>query len=260
MRPSGTPPTSRERERRPSARPDWEPERWVREEERPRPHQAKRTRKGVSDRRRGGLSPAIRRELVGSATTSPGRLERRLVQAIAAYEADRYGEAASTLRSLVAAAPNSPSVRELYGLTLYRQGKWREAIRQLDRYVDLTGSFDQHPVLADCHRALDHDDRVKELWDDLRRASPSSEVVGEGRMVVAGLMADRGDVKGAISLMRRARLDVRQPRPHHLRQLYLLADLYERAGDIPRAREIFRRVMKLDPELTDAPERLAGLG
>ncbi len=241
-------------------RPERESETWIREGEEAKPRPA--AGGGRDSRRRPrSLPPGVARELAGTRGRVAGtRLERRLGEAVRAYESDRYREAAGILRSLVGSAPDSPSIRELYGLTLYRQGKWREAIRQLDRHFELTGSFDQYPVLADCHRALGHDHRAMELWEELRQASPSGELVAEGRMVVAGMMADSGDVKGAISLMRRARLDVRHPRDHHLRQTYVLADLYERAGDIPRARELFRRLMERDPDLTDASERLAALG
>jgi tetratricopeptide (TPR) repeat protein len=187
-------------------------------------------------------------------------LQQRLSDAAAAYERDRYGDAARILRPLASVAPESPSVRELYGLTLYRDGRWGAAIRQLDAYHRLTGSYDQHPVLADCHRALGHFKAVDEVWDELRQASPSADVVAEGRLVVAGARADRGDIRGALALLRRAGPDVRRPRPHHVRQWYALADLYERSGDLPRARELFRRVLRHDAQLSDAAERLAALG
>jgi tetratricopeptide (TPR) repeat protein len=187
-------------------------------------------------------------------------LQQRLSDAAAAYERDRYGDAARILRALVSVAPDSPSVRELYGLTLYREGRWGSAIRQLDAYHRLTGSYDQYPVLADCHRALGHFRAVDEVWEELRQASPSADVVAEGRLVVAGARADRGDIRGALALLRRAGHDVRRPRPHHVRQWYALADLYERSGDLPRARELFRRVLRHDAQLSDAAERLAALG
>jgi tetratricopeptide (TPR) repeat protein len=207
------------------------------------------------------LPAAVLEELSGSAgRTETRRLQQRLSDAAAAYERDRYGDAARILRALVSVAPESPSVRELYGLTLYRDGRWGSAIRQLDAYHRLTGSYDQYPVLADCHRALGHFKAVDEVWDELRQASPSADVVAEGRLVVAGARADRGDIRGALALLRRASHDLRRPRPHHVRQWYALADLYERSGDLPRARELFRRVLRHDAQLSDAAERLAALG
>ena len=60
----------------------------------------------------------------------------------------------------------------------------------------LTGSTEQHPVLADCYRALRRYDEVEPLWQELREVSPSAELVAEGRIVYAGSLADRGDVSG----------------------------------------------------------------
>jgi type II secretory pathway component HofQ len=45
-----------------------------------------------------------------------------------------------------------------------------------------------------------------------------------------------------------------------VRQWYLLGDLLEKTGDIPRAREMFERVVRADPDLADAEARLASLG
>ena len=47
---------------------------------------------------------------------------------------------------------------------------------------------------------------------------------------------------------------------HHVRVWYALADLYERAGDLPRARELFLRIRRHDAAFADAAERLAALG
>jgi hypothetical protein len=81
----------------------------------------------------------------------------------------------------------------------------------------------------------------------------------EGRIVMAGALADQGDVRGAIRLLESTRGNSRRPRPHHLRLWYALADLYERAGDVPRARELFGRVAAVEPDAFDVPERLRAL-
>lgn len=191
--------------------------------------------------------------------TRAERFQERLADAARSYERDRYREALRMLKSLARVAPGSPAVRELHGLTLYRLGRWSEAIRELEAFRSLTGSYDQHPTLADCYRALHRYREVDELWDELRRASPSAELVAEGRIVAAGALADRGDLPAAIDLLTKAKVDPRRPRPHHLRLWYALGDLYERAGDIPRAREFFRRVAQHEAGLSDVAERLAAL-
>ena len=202
----------------------------------------------------------VRDELRGA--VGPDRstgLERRLGIATRAYERERYGEALAELRVLARLAPEVATVRELYGLTLYRLGRWREAARELRAFHDLTGSFDQHPVIADCERALGRDKAVVTLWDALRREGVDREVLVEGRLVVAGMMADRGDLEGAIGLLGPGGKSLRHPDTCHLRQWYALADLYERAGDLPRARELFTRVASFSPDLFDTEDRLAAL-
>ena len=51
--------------------------------------------------------------------------------------------------------------------------------------------------------------------------------MAEGRIVAAGALADQGDLKGALKLMERGAEVPKKVRDHHLRQWYVLADLYE---------------------------------
>ncbi len=102
-----------------------------------------------------------------SAASGPDRgdkLAARMADATYAYERERYQDARRILRVLVDEVPGSAAVRELYGLVLYRTGQWAQAARQLEAYRELSGSFDQHPVLADCYRALRRWDDVEAIW------------------------------------------------------------------------------------------------
>jgi tetratricopeptide (TPR) repeat protein len=73
------------------------------------------------------------------------------------------------------------------------------------------------------------------------------------------MLADRGDLDGALALLRRRVGDVRRARDHHLRLWYALADLEERAGNLPQARDLFQRVARQDPAFADVAERLVSL-
>jgi tetratricopeptide (TPR) repeat protein len=203
----------------------------------------------------------VRRELAaGNGPASAAHLGDRLGAARAAFEAERYGDARRILAELARQVPSSPSVRELLGLTYYRLGRWRDAARELEAFRVLTGSVTQNPVLADSYRALRRYTEVDALWDELRAASPSAALVAEGRIVTAGARADRGDVEGALELMATAERTPARVREHHLRSWYVLADLYERSGDLPRARALFARIQRSDDDFADVPERLAALG
>jgi hypothetical protein len=196
-------------------------------------------------------------ELAAAAGVNKGaRLAAKLADATHAYDRERYQEARRILRPLADEVPDAAAVRELHGLVLYRLGQWLPATRQLEAYRELTGSYDQHPVLADCYRALHRYADAEALWDDLRLASPDGDLVAEGRIVAAGCRSDQGDLPGAIALLEKTAKRVENPKDRHLRQWYALGDLYERAGDIPHARELFGRVARADPDAFDVRERL----
>ncbi len=182
-----------------------------------------------------------------------------LGDATRAYSADRYQDALRILRRLSTQAPTSAPVKELLGLTLYRLGKWPLAVRELQAHHELSGSYDQFPVIADCHRATRRYAEADAVWAELRKASPSAEVIAEGRMVAAGCLADQGDLKGAVELLEGS-LKRSKPRPQHLRQWYALADLYERAGELSRARDLFAQIADVDPTAYDVRQRLVALG
>jgi tetratricopeptide (TPR) repeat protein len=188
-------------------------------------------------------------------------IEARLTEAASAFDADRFVDARRILRGIVREVPDLPESRELLGVTLYRLGSWKEAITQLEAFEELSGgSCEQHPVLADCYRALGRHARVAELWDELRRSSPAGHIVSEGRIVAAGSLADQGRLADAIGLLSKGFTLPRAPREHHLRRAYALADLYERSGDLPQARSLFARVAAVDPDFVDVSDRVEALG
>jgi tetratricopeptide (TPR) repeat protein len=207
-----------------------------------------------------GVAASVRGELeqaVGPARAP--RYEQRMKDASRAFRAERFGDAVRILRKLSEDAPGAAAVRELHGLTLYRLGRWRPAIRELEAFRTLSGSTEQHPVLADCYRAINQHEVVSELWDELRSASPSAELVTEGRIVYAGSLADRGDLPGAIKLLEQGFAIPKRAQVHHLRRAYALADAYERAGDVVRARELFFRVASYDRDFADVTRRARAL-
>lgn len=207
-----------------------------------------------------GFDGDLARELARAVDPAKrARVERRLEEAVRAFRAERFADAARILKPLAEQAPGVAAIRELYGLTLYRQGRWQAAIRELEAFEALTGSTEQHPVIADCHRALRRWEEVEARWDELRRAAPSPEIVTEGRIVAAGARADRGELRDAIALLESGFRYPRRPKEHHLRRAYALADLYERAGDLARSRELFERIHRDDPDFVDVATRVRAL-
>jgi len=187
------------------------------------------------------------------------RLLKQLREAGEQFLAERFGEVEDILRPLVKKHPRVPDLQELYGLTLYRLGLWRQALDRLQRFTDMTGTVDQLPVMADCYRALGEYDAVRRLWDELRVAGPEASVMTEGRIVMAGALADAGDLAGGIRLLEKGPIQTKKARDYHLRLWYALSDLYERAGDHQRASRGFERIQTVEPDYADVAYRLTSL-
>ena len=165
----------------------------------------------------------------GNANRATDTLER----ATEAFARGRERDALRMLRPLVDAYPKAAAVRELAGLCRYRIGSYPAAADDLAAFADLTGSTEQHPVLMDCRRAQGRLKDVEDLWEELRETSPSAALVTEGRIVLAGALADAGRLSDAIDLLER-RAQSGRIHEHIVRLWYALADLEERAGDVPR--------------------------
>ncbi len=210
------------------------------------------------------LSPEVLSNLerqANSANTGArlGWLSRNMANGARAYRRGDYRQAVVALKGVVASVPRFAPGRELYGLSLYRMGKWADAMKHLEANHRSSGSFDQHPVMIDCCRALGDEARMESLWDELRRGAPAPDVLAEGRLVLATARAESGNMAGALELLAKVRVGLAHPRERHLRQWYVLADLLERTGDVPRARALFQAIASHDPGAYDVDERIEAL-
>ena len=212
------------------------------------------------------LPPEVATDIRNAADTATAHHRERLVEraeaAYGAYERGRFSDALRAIKPVADETPAVAAVRELAGLAAYRTGRWRDAARHLQAFGTLSDSTEHLPVLMDCQRALHKPKKVAELWAELRHSSPQPDVLAEGRIVAAASLADAGDFQGAIAMLATAGASktLRNPSDRHIRQWYVLGDLYERAGDIPRARDFFDRVLRADPDAYDVAQRLRGLG
>jgi tetratricopeptide (TPR) repeat protein len=244
------------------------PERWVESDR--APAEGRRERSLHPPAHRAHPPAALPADVLSELASAAGpdwnhlreRVTERMTAGMGAYERGRYRDAARMLRTVVDAVPDAASARELLGLSQYHQGYWKAALPNLEAFARLSGSVDQHPVRMDCERALGRHRRVEGLYDELRRGSPEAEVLAEGRLVLAGDRADRGDLAAAIALLSGAGAGrpVRNPAERHLRQWYVLGDLMERSGEHARARELFQRIFATDPDAYDVADRLDALG
>jgi tetratricopeptide (TPR) repeat protein len=188
------------------------------------------------------------------------RLSERLAAASSALDRERFDEARRLVAPLVRELPQVAAVHEVSGLAAYRTGRWRQAAQSLELARQLRRDPSLLPVLADCYRAMKRWPEVDEVWREVKAASPPHDVMAEARIVAAGALADRGELKQAIELLESGQKRPKRVRDHHLRQWYVLADLYDRAGDTMAASRWFREIAAHDPAFADVRDRLRGLG
>jgi tetratricopeptide (TPR) repeat protein len=201
----------------------------------------------------------VRAAAGGKGNRAVGSLERAVgaLEAGRALDAERAASEAKTL------APRSGAVREVLGMALYRRGRFREALRELQAYRRLTGRVDQNHLIADAHRALGAPEKaVQAAREALDAARLPVEVRAEAAVVGGAALADLGRFEEALALLRR--LDRgdrtgRAVRDHDLRVWYVTADVLERSGRSRDAARTFRRILDHDPRAFDAAERLARL-
>ncbi|MEM9747145.1 MAG: tetratricopeptide repeat protein [Actinomycetota bacterium] len=207
------------------------------------------------------LDPEISEQLVDSLGRQRGqRLSERLAQASEALDRERFDEARRLSAAVVKEAPAVAAAQEVLGLSSYRLGRYKQAVAALQEAQSLHPDPALLPVVADSYRALRRWSAVERVWDDIKSASPPHEVMAEGRIVMAGAIADQGDVRGAIDLLESAQKKPKRVRDHHLREWYVLGDLYDRLGDAITARRWFRMIQEHEADYVDVGDRLRSLG
>ena len=189
------------------------------------------------------------------------RALKRYDAALQAFEAHRYDDARKILNPMSREYSEVAAVREMLGLCLYRAGQWKRALVEFEASLKLNPDWIfNHAVIADCHRALGEHQMVEKYWQELLEASPHPELMAEGRIVMAGSMADRRQITEALALMEKAAGDMNRPSEYHLRQWFVIADLYDKEGNVIKARQFFERIAAIDPGFVDVAERLSTLG
>jgi tetratricopeptide (TPR) repeat protein len=209
----------------------------------------------------GDVAADVRRAFIGTAYMRE-KMVATLTRAAEAYDRKRYEEALRLGRVVADATPGVAPVRELTGLAAYRAERWAMAKIHLKAHFTITGDPEHLPLVMDCDRASHRYRAVEKDFAQLEESEPTAEVLIEGRIVMAAALADQQLYKEAIELLTRAggTKQLRNPSFRHVRLWYALGDVYDRAGDVVAARELFARVVIAEPEAYDAAARLSELG
>jgi tetratricopeptide (TPR) repeat protein len=204
----------------------------------------------------------IRDEL--NRTARPGKQDAAIARLERAVELLDRGDAKGAANEAAKAkelASRSPAVREVLGMALYVQGRFREALSEMQAYRRMSGRADQNHIIADSLRAAGHPERAVPLAEEALAArgvplAAKAEVV----VVAASALADMGKFEQALGLLRRVKTREEVGSPEVLRVWYVMADILQRSGRPEEAARTFRKIARHDPGAYDVAERLAQLG
>ncbi len=155
-------------------------------------------------------------------------------------------------------AARLPVTREAAAETAYAAGMYDVALTEFRALRRLNGSADYLPVLADCERALGKPEAALKLVAEGERLLKDPSLLVELRIIQAGCRADLGQTAEALRLLA---AEIERPRgvvpkQAQARLRYAYAALILASGDEAAAREWFVAAARIDPEATDALDRL----
>jgi tetratricopeptide (TPR) repeat protein len=219
-----------------------------------------RARRGAAPARRTLPSEIVselrRTSRAGKAEPAIARLER----AVELLERGDARGAASEAAKAKELAPRSAAVREVLGLALYQQGRWQQALSEMQAYRRMSGRADENHIIADCYRGLGHPDKAVPVAEEaLEGRGVPIEARAEAVIVAASALADMGRLDQALGLLRRVRTRDDVARPEVIRVWYVTASVLEKAGRKQEAAREFRKILRHDPGAYDVAERLAQL-
>jgi tetratricopeptide (TPR) repeat protein len=155
-------------------------------------------------------------------------------------------------------AARLPIAREALAETAYAAGHYDVALTEFRALRRMTGSPDYFAVLADCERALGRPDAALKLVREGEQSLKDPALLVELRIVQAGARADSGQQAEALRLLANEIESPRGvvPKPAQARLRYAYAALLLEQGDRDSALDWFTAAARIDPEGTDALDRL----
>lgn len=155
-----------------------------------------------------------------------------------------------------------PTIREAYGVALYLDERYADALSELQAYRRMSGQVDQNHLVADCLRALGRGlDQVAAACEELLAAHEvADERRAEAAIVWAAALADAGQLATGRAILRRfLEPHAGETAEHLLRVRHLAAELAGRGGDLADERRQLEAIAVAEPGFLDVDERLAAL-
>jgi predicted Zn-dependent protease len=180
------------------------------------------------------------------------RKERRqavlqyLEAAAEAFADAKYGKAAQRAEQAKKASSSNATIREILGLSYYRLGRWKDALKELRGFRRIAGETTHMPVEMDCLRALERSHDVEKVWAQLHDLGGRRDTMREGRVVYGSYLLDAGRLDEAWKVINPKKIH-KEADESSLRQWYVAARVAARLGDNSSARQLVSAITTADP-------------
>lgn len=184
--------------------------------------------------------------------TRSTRKERRqavlqyLEAAAEAFADAKYGKAAQRAEQAKEASSSNATIREILGLSYYRLGRWKEALKELRSFRRIAGETTHMPVEMDCLRALERPGDVEKVWAQLHGLGGRPETMTEARVVYGSYLLDAGRLDEAWKVINPKKIH-KEASESSLRQWYVAARVAAHLGDESSARQLVGAITTADP-------------
>ena len=180
------------------------------------------------------------------------RKERRqavlqyLEAAAEAFADAKYGKAAQRAQQAKEASSSNATIREILGLSYYRLGRWKEALKELRGFRRIAGETTHMPVEMDCLRALERFHDVEKVWAQLHDLGGRRDTMREARVVYGSYLLDAGRFDEAWKVVNPKKIH-KEADESSLRQWYVAARVAAHLGDGSSARQLVSAITTADP-------------
>lgn len=172
-----------------------------------------------------------------------------LNQATQVLQKGNFAEAEILFQKIITLFPRSADAFHLLGVTYSKQGRYQQAIEQINQAI----SFNQHPMyffnLGESYRM---NQQPLPAVENLKKASEIAPGFANIFFSLARAYLDLGDFSEAISNFQKT-LNLQ---PNNFRALFNLGNLMLKLGDPTKAEDYYRQTIKINPEYAEAYNNL----
>lgn len=163
-----------------------------------------------------------------------------------------WGEVNTLLQGSVSDNPKDPEAQLLLGISFYNLRNYPAALDHLEADLQLDpGNMLARLIIGNIYRDMHQFDKAEAAYRDLIKRAPD---YAQAYVNLALMLEENKHPEAAIAVLEQGATEAQGPDV-----LLALADMHREAGRLDKAREVYQKVLKDDPNSQRAKNGLANL-